>query len=146
MCNVIARKIYIYIVYSLAAIGFISILLILNFCLFGYKHKFAYEMLLAQKLKIDSYATLKNGYDKQYNTGKQFGEFCHNINGGQLADRKIQLTISKQKDEDQKIWGSVYANGNVYTGTIDPKTLDLKLDDSQWSWKWYNWLGIGVQF
>jgi hypothetical protein len=44
------------------------------------------------------------------------------------------------------IRGSVYARANLYGGKIDPKTLNLEIENepATWHWRWYNWLGIGL--
>ncbi len=126
---------------------FLSLILLIIFVLlavtvvFAYKTNPDYGFILSQKLKSHSYFLSEKEYNNKFNQDKNFGEFCYRFFGDELKTKKIRLSL-----DEQMIRGSVYANANLYGGKIDPKTLNLEIENKPATchWKWYNWLGIGL--
>ena len=108
---------------------------------FIYKTNPDYGFILSQKIRSQAYALQEKVYNEKYNLNKNFGEFCYRFFGDELKTKKIRLSL-----DEQMIRGSVYAYGNLYAGKIDPETLSLKIESepATWHWRWYNWLGIGL--
>jgi len=106
-----------------------------------YKTNPDYGFILSQKLKNHAYSLQEEIYNKKYNFNKNFGEFCYRFHGDELSTKKIRLSL-----DEQMIRGSVYAQGNLYGGKIDPKTLNMEINSepAAWHWRWYNWFGIGL--
>lgn len=100
-----------------------------------------FMFLLSQKLRKDAYIMTETRYNKEFNQNKNFGEFCYRFFGDELRNKKIRLSL-----DEQKIRGMAYANGNLYGSKINPQSLEMEMDDQAiaWQWKWYNWLGIGL--
>ena len=118
----------------------ISIFLI-SIIIFIYKTNPDYGFILSQKLRSHAYALQEEEYNKEFNQNKNFGEFCYRFFGDELINKKIRLSL-----DEQMIRGSVYAYGNLYSGKINPSTLDMEINNqpATWHWKWYNWFGIGL--
>lgn len=106
-----------------------------------YKTNPDYGFILSQKIRSQAYSLSEAEYNKKYSLNKNFGEFCYRFFGDELKTKKIRLSL-----DEQKIRGSAYAYGNLYGGKIDPKTLNLEIESepATWHWRWYNWLGIGL--
>jgi len=100
-----------------------------------------YGFILSQKIKSHAYFLQEEQYNEKYSLNKNFGEFCYRFYGDELNTKKIHLSL-----DEQMIRGSVYARANLYGGKVDPKTLNLEIDNqpATWHWKWYNWFGIGL--
>jgi hypothetical protein len=108
---------------------------------FIYKTNSDYGFILSRRIRSQAYALQEKEYNEKFDLNKNFGEFCYRFFGDELKTKKIRLSL-----DEQLIRGSVYANGNLYTGAINPKTLSLELNSKPaiWHWRWYNWLGIGL--
>ncbi len=134
-----AKKIKIFLL--LLLIILIFIIFLTSLIIFNYKTNPDYGFILSQKLRSHAYALQEKEYNQEFNQNKNFGEFCYRFFGDELNTKKIRLSL-----DEQMIRGSVYAYGNLYSGNIDPKTLDMQLSDKPaiWHWRWYNWLGIGL--
>lgn len=120
---------------------FILFIALISIVIFNYKRNPDYGFILSQKLRSHAYALQEEEYNQEFNQNKNFGEFCYRFLGDELKNKKIRLTL-----DEQIIRGSVYAYGSLYSGTINPNTLDMKINNQPgiWHWKWYNWLGIGL--
>ncbi|MFA6307189.1 MAG: hypothetical protein WC639_05280 [Patescibacteria group bacterium] len=108
---------------------------------FIYKTNSDYGFILSRRIRSQAYALQEKEYNEKFDLNKNFGEFCYRFFGDELKTKKIRLSL-----DEQLIRGSVYANGNLYGGKIDPKTLSLEVNSEPvtWHWKWYNWLGLGL--
>jgi len=117
------------------------IIFLISIIIFNYKTNPDYGFILSQKLKSHAYALQEKKYNQEFNQNKNFGEFCYRFFGNDLNTKKIRLSL-----DEQVIRGSVYAYGNLYSGKINPITLDMEISNQPaiWHWKWYNWLGIGL--
>ncbi|MBI4779497.1 hypothetical protein HY797_03540 [Candidatus Falkowbacteria bacterium] len=106
-----------------------------------YKTNPDYGFALSQKIRSHAYFLSEKEYNEKYNLNKNFGEFCYHFFGDELKTKKARLSL-----DEQMIRGTVYAGANLYGGKIDPKTLNLEINSqpATWHWKWYNWLGIGL--
>ncbi len=109
--------------------------------IFIYKTNPDYGFALSQRIRSQAYFLSEAEYNKKYSLNKNFGEFCYRFFGDELKAKKIRLSL-----DEQMIRGSVYAYGNLYGGKIDPKTLNLEIESepTTWHWRWYNWLGLGL--
>jgi len=101
-----------------------------------------YMFALSQKITRDVYPLFEKNYNERYSNNKDRGEFCYSFFGDEVKEKKIKLSL-----DEQKIRGVVHMDGNSYSAKINPKTLELEINNSPstWHWKWYNWLGIGLQ-
>jgi hypothetical protein len=119
----------------------IILLILLAIVIFTYKTDPDYGFILSQKIRRHAYFLSETKYNEKYDQNKNFGEFCYRFFGDELNSKKIRLSL-----DEQIIRGSVYANGDIYAGTINPKTLALKISDqpATWHWRWYNWFGVGL--
>lgn len=136
------NKIFFKIILKFLPLVFLIILVFLIAAvIFTYKTNPDYGFILSQKIRSHAYFLSEEEYNKKYNLNKNFGEFCYRFFGDELRTKKIRLSL-----DEQIIRGSVYANANLYGGKIDPKTLNLEIESEPaiWHWKWYNWLGIGL--
>jgi len=106
-----------------------------------YQTDYNYRFALSQRIRSDAYSLAEKDYNESYGLNKNFGEFCYRFFGDELNTKKIHLSL-----DEQMIRGSVYAQANLYGAKIDPQTLNLEIDSEPaiWHWKWYNWLGIGL--
>lgn len=106
-----------------------------------YKTNPDYGLALSQKIRSHAYFLSEEEYNKKYNLNKNFGEFCYRFFGDELKTKKIRPSL-----DERKIRGMVYAEANLYGGKIDPRTLNLEIESrpATWHWRWYNWLGIGL--
>jgi len=109
--------------------------------IFIYKTNPSYGFILSRKIRSQAYVLSEKQYNEEFNLNKNFGEFCYRFFGDELKTGKIRLSL-----DEQKIRGSVYANGNLSIGKINPKTLNLEIENkpATFHWQWYNWLGIGL--
>ncbi|MFA5359994.1 MAG: hypothetical protein WC349_03500 [Patescibacteria group bacterium] len=119
----------------------VIIIFLVSTIIFNYKTNPDYGFILSQKLRSHAYALQEKEYNQEFNQNKNFGEFCYRFFGNELINKKIRLSL-----DEQMIRGSVYAYGNLYSGKINPITLDMEINNQPaiWHWKWYNWLGIGL--
>ena len=119
----------------------VIIIFLISTIIFIYKTNPDYGFVLSQKLRSHAYALQEKEYNQKFNQNKNFGEFCYRFFGNELNTKKIRLSL-----DEQMIRGSVYAYGNLYSGKINPSTLDMEINDqpATWHWRWYNWLGIGL--
>ncbi|MDD4271329.1 MAG: hypothetical protein PHF50_00830 [Patescibacteria group bacterium] len=120
----------------LAAIIFLAAMVVIT-----YKTNPDYGFILSQKIRSRAYALSEKQYNEKFNLNKNFGEFCYRFFGDELNAKKIRLSL-----DEQMIRGSVYAGSNLYGAKVDPKTLNLEIESqpATWHWRWYNWLGIGL--
>jgi len=106
-----------------------------------YKTNPDYGFILSQKIRSHSYDLSEKQYNKEFNLNKNFGEFCYRFFGDELKTKKVRLSLN-----DKTIRGSVYSQANLYAAKVNPETLDLNIENNPtiWHWKWYNWIGIGL--
>ncbi|HAM88948.1 MAG: hypothetical protein US83_C0002G0048 [Candidatus Falkowbacteria bacterium GW2011_GWC2_38_22] len=132
--NIIIKRASIFVVVFLALLGVVSLIVVLN-----YIFSTNYKLFLSQKTRSDAWTFLEKTYNNEFSQNKNFGEFCYRFRGHELDNNNIPLSI-----DEQKIRGTVYAEGNIFEANVDPKNMSLEIGQSSWQWKWYNWLGFGI--
>ena len=139
--NIMNKKFFKIIFLFLPLTFLIIIIFLISVIILIYKTNPDYGFVLSQKIRSHAYFLQEEQYNEKYSLNKNFGEFCYRFFGDELNNKKIRLSL-----DEQIIRGSIYAYGNLYSGKIDPATLDMKINDqpATWHWKWYNWLGIGL--